>query len=200
MLYNTISRTKEHFEPLDPDRVTMYVCGPTVYNRVHIGNARPAVVFDTLFRLLKTIYPRVDYARNVTDIDDKIMEVARREGKTVEEVASYYADFYGSDMTQLNNEAPTVEPFATDHIAEMQAMIKLLIAKGFAYCSDGHVLFAVDSMSDYGQLSGRSLEGMISGIRVQVEDYKRNPGDFILWKPSVGDDPGWDSPWGRGRP
>ncbi len=185
---------------MDPDRVTMYVCGPTVYNRVHIGNARPAVVFDTLFRLLSKVYSRVDYARNITDIDDKIMDVARREGKTIQQVASYYAECYRSDMAELNNKTPTIEPFATDHISEMQAMIKLLVDKGYAYYSDGHVLFAVDSMSDYGQLSGRLPEDMIAGIRIEVEDYKKHSGDFILWKPSDDDDPGWDSPWGRGRP
>ena len=200
MLYNTMSRRKELFEPIDPNRITMYVCGPTVYNRVHIGNARPVVVFDTLFRLLQSLYPKVVYARNITDIDDKIMTAAAELGEDISVLSQRYAQAYFEDMEQLNNLEPSVIPYATQHIPEMIAMNQLLIEKGHAYEADGHVLFAVQTMDDYGKLSGRSLDEMLAGARVEVADYKRYAGDFVLWKPSAETEPGWDSPWGRGRP
>ncbi|MCZ6830680.1 MAG: cysteine--tRNA ligase [Gammaproteobacteria bacterium] len=199
-LYNTLSGSKEEFVPLQPERVTMYVCGPTVYNLAHIGNARPVVVFDTLYRLLQTHYEEVVYARNITDIDDKIIEAVRESGRDMAEFATEFTDKYREDMAALNALPPTLEPHATHHIEEMIELTRILLAKGHAYESQGHVLFAVESMADYGQLSHRSLEDMLAGARVEVADYKRYAGDFVLWKPSAEDDPGWDSPWGRGRP
>jgi cysteinyl-tRNA synthetase len=200
VLYNSLSRTKQPFAPLDPQRITMYVCGPTVYNRVHIGNARPAVVFDTLFRLLQSLYPNVQYARNITDIDDKIMNTAADLGEDIAVLSNRYAQAYFEDMAALNNLEPTIVPYATQHIPEMIGMVERLVAKGHAYVAEGNVLFAVKSMSDYGKLSGRSLDDMLAGARVDVASYKQYAGDFILWKPSADNEPGWDSPWGRGRP
>jgi cysteinyl-tRNA synthetase len=202
-LHNTLTGQKETFVPLNPERITLYVCGPTVYNYVHIGNARPVVAFDVLFRLLKRLYPEVVYARNITDIDDKIINTARDNGEDIGALTTRFAEAFSEDMTALNTLPPTIVPYATDHIAEMIGMIEKLIEKGHAYPSDsgdGNVLFAVQSMQDYGKLSGRSLDDMLAGARVEVADYKRYPGDFILWKPSSDDQPGWDSPWGRGRP
>ena len=199
-IYNTKTGGKEKFTPIDPQCVKMYVCGPTVYNRVHIGNARPAVVFDTLFRLLKTLYSDVCYARNITDIDDKIINAAQDSGESITEITERYTEAYQQDMDALNNLRPTVVPFATEHIDDMIAMIKVLIDRRHAYEAQQHVLFDVQSMADYGQLSNRSLEDMLAGARVDVADYKRYAGDFVLWKPSSDDEPGWDSPWGRGRP
>ena len=172
-LYNSLSRRKERFKPIDVDRVTMYVCGPTVYNRVHIGNARPAVVFDTLFRLLRSIYPHVIYARNITDIDDKIMNAAADLKEDISVLSSRYAQAYVEDMAELNNLEPTITPFATDHIPEMIDMTSVLIRKGHAYESENHVLFDVNSMDDYGKLSGRSLDEMLAGARVEVASYKK---------------------------
>ena len=199
-LYNTLSKSKEAFVPLDPERVTMYVCGPTVYNRVHIGNARPAVVFDTLYRVLQSQYPNVVYARNITDIDDKIMNTAAELGEDITELSQRYAQAYFEDMEALNCLDPNIIPYATQHIPEMINMVERLIAKGHAYAAEGNVLFAVQSMANYGQLSGRSLEDMLAGARVEVASYKKYAGDFVLWKPSADNEPGWDSPWGRGRP
>ena len=199
-LYNTLSKSKEAFVPLDPERVTMYVCGPTVYNRVHIGNARPAVVFDTLYRVLQSQYPNVVYARNITDIDDKIMNTAAELGEDITELSQRYALAYFEDMEALNCLEPNMIPCATQHIPEMINMVERLIAKGHAYAAEGNVLFAVQSMANYGQLSGRSLEDMLAGARVEVASYKKYAGDFVLWKPSADNEPGWDSPWGRGRP
>ncbi|MCB1675350.1 MAG: cysteine--tRNA ligase, partial [Halioglobus sp.] len=199
-LYNTMSGRKEDFVPLQAGRVTMYVCGPTVYNLAHIGNARPVVVFDTLFRLLQTHYPKVVYARNITDVDDKIIAAAREGGRSIESVTDEFTAKYREDMAQLNALQPTLEPRATHNIAAMIALTQTLIEKGHAYEAAGHVLFAVQSMADYGRLSGRSLDDMRAGARVEVADYKRHPGDFVLWKPAADGDPGWDSPWGRGRP
>ena len=199
-LYNSMTRSKQPFQPIDSQRVTMYVCGPTVYNRVHIGNARPAVVFDTLYRLLMSLYPNVQYARNITDIDDKIMKTAAELGEDISVLSTRYAEAYFDDMQALNNLPPTIVPYATQHIPEMIDMISRLVAKAHAYESEGHVLFAVQSMADYGKLSGRSLDAMLAGARVEVASYKKYAGDFILWKPSADDEPGWDSPWGRGRP
>ncbi len=199
-LYNTLNGAKEVFEPLQPDTVTMYVCGPTVYNLAHIGNARPVVVFDTLFRLLQTHFDTVTYARNITDVDDKIIAAAREGNRSIESVTDEFTVKYREDMAQLNALPPTLEPHATHNIAPMIALTEKLIEKGHAYESQGHVLFAVESMAEYGKLSGRSLEDMLAGARVEVADYKRHPGDFVLWKPADEADPGWDSPWGRGRP
>ncbi len=199
-IYNTMTGTKEDFEPLVPDTVTMYVCGPTVYNLAHIGNARPVVVFDTLFRLLQTHFGTVIYARNITDIDDKIIVAARESGRSIDSVTGEFTVKYREDMAQLNALDPTIEPCATDNIGPMIELIEALLAKGHAYESEGHVLFAVESMEDYGKLSNRSLDDMLAGARVEVADYKRHPGDFVLWKPAADDDPGWHSPWGRGRP
>lgn len=199
-IYNTMSRKKELFEPINPERVTMYVCGPTVYNLAHIGNARPAIVFDTLYRLLQTHYDEVVYARNITDIDDKIIAAIQDRGETMADFTERYTKIYREDMAALNALAPTIEPQATDHIEKMIAMIEALIEKQHAYESEEHVLFAVQSMEDYGQLSNRSLDDMLAGTRVEVADYKRFAGDFVLWKPSVESEPGWPSPWGRGRP
>ncbi len=199
-VYNTYSGEKEGFEPLVPDSVTMYVCGPTVYNLAHIGNARPAVVFDTLFRLLQTHFSSVTYARNITDIDDKIIAAAHEGERSIESVTEEFTAAYREDMAALNTLPPSLEPHATHNIDAMIALTETLIEKGHAYESQGHVLFAVESMADYGKLSGRALEDMLAGARVEVADYKRHPGDFVLWKPSDDRDPGWDSPWGRGRP
>ncbi len=199
-VYNTATQQKEVFQPIDPDSVKMYVCGPTVYNFVHIGNARPVVVFDTLFRVLQTLYKDVIYARNITDIDDKIMHAAKEAGASTADIAQKYAAEYHKDMAQLNALEPSIEPYATDHIAPMIAMVQTLVASGHAYCAAGHVLFDVKSMPDYGALSHRSLDDMLQGARVEVADYKEYAGDFVLWKPSAADEPGWESPWGRGRP
>ncbi|WOJ94262.1 cysteine--tRNA ligase [Congregibacter variabilis] len=199
-LFNTRARRKEAFSPVDPDCVTMYVCGPTVYNLAHIGNARPVVVFDTLFRLLQTRYDKVMYARNITDIDDKIMRAAHEQGVAIDVIAGEFTQKYREDTAQLNALPPTLEPHATDNIGPMIALTETLIAKDHAYESEGHVLFDVTSMDDYGKLSGRSLDDMLAGARVEVAKYKRHPGDFVLWKPSTDDEPGWDSPWGRVRP
>ncbi len=199
-IYNTLSGEKELFQPIDPDNVRMYVCGPTVYNRVHIGNARPVVVFDTFFRVLQTCFKKVTYARNITDIDDKIINAAQDNGEEIATLAARFSQAFIEDMAELNNLEPTMAPKATEHIEEMVAMVKALIDKGHAYEAEGHVLFAVQSMKDYGRLSNRSLEDMLAGARVEVADYKQYAGDFVLWKPSNDDEPGWPSPWGRGRP
>ena len=199
-IYNTMSGAKEEFEPLVADTVTMYVCGPTVYNLAHIGNARPVVVFDTLFRLLQTQYGSVTYARNITDVDDKIIAAAKEGDRSIESVTDEYTAKYREDMAELNALPPSLEPHATHNIDAMIELTSTLIEKGHAYESQGHVLFAVESMEDYGKLSNRSIDDMLAGARVQVADYKRHPGDFVLWKPADITDPGWDSPWGRGRP
>jgi cysteinyl-tRNA synthetase len=199
-LYNTRTRQKEVFQPIDPKRVTMYACGPTVYNYAHIGNARPAVIFDLLFRLLCRDYPGAVYARNITDVDDKINAAAAEQGVPISDVSTRYADAYHADMEALGVGAPTFEPRATHHIDDIIDMITRLIASGHAYVADGHVLFDVQSFPEYGALSGRELDDMISGARIEVSEFKRHPGDFVLWKPSQEPLPGWDSPWGWGRP
>ncbi|HHC29011.1 MAG TPA: cysteine--tRNA ligase [Rhodobacterales bacterium] len=201
-LYNTASRSKEIFEPLDPGNVRMYVCGPTVYDRAHLGNARPVVVFDVLFRLLRHVYgpDHVTYVRNFTDVDDKIITRSRESGAPIDEITKTTMQWYLDDMRALGALDPSEMPRATQHIGEMIEMISELIAGGHAYEAEGHVLFAVDSYADYGKLSGRSVDDMIAGARVEVAPYKRNPMDFVLWKPAAADEPGWDSPWGRGRP
>ena len=199
-LYNTLTRTKEPFVPNDPQRITMYVCGPTVYNYAHIGNARPVVVFDCLYRLLSALYSTVVYARNITDIDDKIIQAAAARGCSIDVISEEFTVKYREDMGSLNALTPTLEPRATEHLAEMISLTERLISRESAYVSEGHVLFAVESMEGYGALSGRKLDDMLAGARVEVADYKRHPGDFVLWKPSSDAEPGWDSPWGRGRP
>ncbi|MBN8482691.1 MAG: cysteine--tRNA ligase [Xanthomonadales bacterium] len=199
-LYNTLNRGIEDFAPDDPKRVTMYVCGPTVYNYIHIGNARPAVVFGLLARLLRRLYPQVVYARNITDVDDKINAAAQAAGVPIGEITTRYAEAYFDDVARLGVDPPDVIPYATAHIGEIVAMCVRLIERGHAYAAEGHVLFDVASFPDYGRLSGRSTEDMIAGARVEVAPYKRNPADFVLWKPSSDELPGWDSPWGRGRP
>lgn len=199
-LHDTLTGRKRPFTPIDPNRVTIYVCGPTVYNRIHIGNGRAAVVFDLLYRVLRHRYPSVVYARNFTDIDDKIMVAAAKEGVSIEELTHRYADAYDEDVATLGTLDPDLKPRATGHLPEMIAMIDALVASGHAYEAEGHVLFAVESDPHYGRLSKRSIEDMIAGARVEVAPYKRHPADFVLWKPSTPEQPGWDSPWGRGRP
>ena len=199
-LHNSLTRRIEDFVPADPGRVTMYVCGPTVYNYVHIGNARPYVVFGLLAKVLRRLYPRVIYARNITDVDDKINAAAKAAGVPIDRITDRFAAAFLEDMAALGVDAPDVNPYATKHIAEIIRMCETLIDSGHAYAAEGHVLFDVASYSDYGQLSGRSTDEMIAGARVEVAPYKRNPADFVLWKPSTPDLPGWDSPWGRGRP
>ena len=199
-LYNTATRKKEPFEPLVPGRVGMYACGPTVYDLAHIGNARMVVVFDVLYRVLCHEYERVTYVRNITDIDDKIIAAVRESGESIEEVTARTGTAFHKDMAALGALQPDIEPRATDHIPQMVSMIETLIAGGNAYEAEGHVLFDVASMPEYGRLSGRSRDDMIAGARVEVAPYKRDPADFVLWKPSPPDLPGWDSPWGRGRP
>ena len=199
-IYNTLTREKEVFEPLDPGRVTMYVCGPTVYNYAHIGNARPAVVFDLLHRILQLQYPKVLYARNITDVDDKINEAAAKLGVPIATISEKYTDAYHEDMAAIGVRKPTLEPRATAHIEPMIRMIERLIEAGAAYAAEGHVLFDIESFDRYGGLSRRDIREMVAGSRVEVAPFKRHPGDFVLWKPSVNPQPGWDSPWGWGRP
>jgi cysteinyl-tRNA synthetase len=198
-LHDTLQGKKLEFEPLKAGEVTMYLCGPTVYNFAHIGNARPAVVFDLLARLLRRSY-RLTFARNITDVDDKINAAAIDTGKPIDEITARYIKAYNDDMRALGVQPPDIEPRATQHVEEMVAMITTLVEKGFAYEADGHVLFDVSSNPDYGKLSKRDLREMIAGARVEVAPYKRSAQDFVLWKPSTPELPGWDSPWGRGRP
>jgi cysteinyl-tRNA synthetase len=200
VLYNTQAREKQLFEPLTPGHVGLYVCGPTVYDYAHIGNARPVIVFDVLVRLLRRLYPSVKYVRNITDVDDKINAAARDSGVDIGAITARTTAAFHRDMAALGALPPDVEPRATDHIAPMIAMIERLIATGHAYVAEGHVLFDVPSDPDYGELSGRARDEMIAGARVDVAPYKKDPADFVLWKPSGDDQPGWESPWGRGRP
>ncbi|HEU0118685.1 MAG TPA: cysteine--tRNA ligase [Alphaproteobacteria bacterium] len=199
-LHNTLSRQKEEFQPIDASNVRMYVCGPTVYDFAHLGNARPVVVFDTLYRLLKRHFPKVTYVRNITDVDDKIMAKAKESGEPIDAITARTTQAYHDDMAALNALPPDIEPRATQHISQMIAMIEELIKKGHAYPAEGHVLFNVPSMKNYGELSRRSHDELIAGARVDVAPYKKDAADFVLWKPSAPDQPGWDSPWGRGRP
>jgi cysteinyl-tRNA synthetase len=199
-VHNSMSRRKERFEPLDPGHVRMYVCGPTVYDTAHIGNARPVVVFDTLYRVLKRLYPRVTYARNITDIDDKIIERALQRGVHIDTITEETIAAYHADMAAVGALSPDVEPRCTRTVPQMLEMIGTLVDKGHAYAAEGHVLFDVTSFADYGKLSGRSRDEQIAGSRVEVAPFKKDPGDFVLWKPSTPDQPGWDSKWGRGRP
>ena len=199
-LHNTLSGTKEAFEPANPARVTLYVCGPTVYDYAHIGNARPAVVFDVLARLLRARHPEVLYARNFTDVDDKINAAAAVAGVPISAITARFIEAYHADMQALGVLAPNMEPRVTQHIPDIMALVQTLIDRGHAYVAEGHVLFEVASFTAYGQLSRRRPEDMLAGARVEVAPYKRDPLDFVLWKPSSAEQPGWDSPWGRGRP
>ncbi|MBO7555823.1 MAG: cysteine--tRNA ligase [Alphaproteobacteria bacterium] len=201
-LHNTLTRRKEKFSPIDEKNVRMYVCGPTVYDRAHLGNAKSAVVFDILNRILREVYgeKNVTYVSNITDIDDKILNKHKETGKPIEEITAETYQWYLEDMKALNVLDPDYRPKATEFVPEMIDMIKILIDNGHAYEVNGHVLFDVDSMPKYGFLSGRSMKEMLAGARIEVAEYKKNPADFILWKPSDDDQPGWDSPWGFGRP
>ena len=199
-IYNTLSREKELFVPLNLKSIKMYVCGPTVYSYAHIGNARPAVIFDTLYRVLKNIYPEVIYVRNITDVDDKINEAAKKLNKPISFITKQYTDIYHQDMQSLNVLSPSHEPRVTDNIEQIISMIQRIIDNKKAYIKDSHILFDVTSFEQYGELSNRDIDEMLSGARVEVAEYKKNPGDFVLWKPSKDDEPGWDSPWGYGRP
>lgn len=201
-LHNTLRRRKEKFEPIDANNVRMYVCGPTVYDRAHLGNAKSAVVFDVLNRVLRQVYgdEHVTYVSNITDIDDKILNKHQETGKPIEEITRETFQWYLDDMHALNVKDPDYRPRATEFVNEMIELVKLLIKNGHAYEAEGHVLFSVDSMPNYGYLSGRSMKEMLAGARIEVADYKKNPADFILWKPSEEGQPGWNSPWGFGRP
>ena len=199
-VYNSLTRKKQPFEPIDGNHVRVYACGPTVYNYAHIGNARMAVVFELLARVLRTVYPKVTYVSNITDIEDKIIEAARESGDAINVITEKYAKIYNEDMAALGARVPDIQPKATDHVPEMIALCEALIARGHAYVADGHVLFDVPSDPSYGALSGRSRDEQIAGARVDVAPYKKDPADFVLWKPSSGDQPGWDSPFGFGRP
>ena len=199
-IFNTHSGKKEDFIPLDPMHIKIYACGPTVYNYAHIGNARMAVVFDTLVRVLRDIYPKVTYVSNITDIDDKIIDAANELNVPIEEITHKYTTIYNNDMSKLLVMAPDIQPKATEYIPEMIALINDLIDKNHAYEKDGHVLFHVPSYENYGSLSKRNREEQIAGSRVEIAPFKKNPADFVLWKPSNDKQPGWDSPWGYGRP
>ena len=199
-LHNTLTRSKEDFVPLDGGHVRMYVCGPTVYERAHIGNARPVVMFDVLYRLLRATYPRVTYVRNITDLDDKIIAAAVEKDIPIEQLTVETTKLFHEDMAALGALTPDAEPRATEHIPQMIAMIECLLEHGNAYEAEGHVLFSVSSMPDYGRLANRDRREMIAGARVEVAPYKQDPADFVLWKPSADDVVGWDSPYGRGRP
>ena len=201
-LHNTLKQRKDEFNPIDANNVRMYVCGPTVYDRAHLGNAKTSVVFDVLFRLLCQVYGKehVTYVSNITDVDDKILNKHKQTGKSIREITEQTYQWYLGDMEKLNVLAPTYRPRATEYINEMIELVKLLLKNGHAYESAGHVLFDVDSFPAYGSLSGRSMKEMLAGARIEVADYKKNPADFILWKPSEADQPGWNSPWGYGRP
>ncbi len=201
-LFNTLKRCKEEFVPIDENNVRMYVCGPTVYDRAHLGNAKTPVVFDVLFRLLRHKYgaDHVTYVSNITDVDDKILNKHKETGKSIREITEETYQWYIDDMAKLNVLSPNHRPRATEYINEMIHLVELLLKEGHAYQAQGHILFDVDSMKNYGFLSGRSMKEMLAGARIEVADYKKNPADFVLWKPSEDDQPGWNSPWGYGRP
>ncbi len=199
-VYNSLTRKKETFTPLDPGHVRVYACGPTVYSYAHIGNARMAVVFDLMAKILRRLYPKVTYVSNITDVDDKILTASQESGEAIDVITRKYEKIYNEDMAALGVIAPDVQPRATEHIPEMIALIQALIERDHAYAKDGHALFNVPSFPAYGGLSGRSRDEQIAGARVEVAPYKKDPADFVLWKPSSKDQPGWDSPWGFGRP
>ena len=199
-LFNTLSGNKERLEAIDPKHLKIYACGPTVYNYAHIGNARMAVVFDTLVRTLRVIYPKVTYVSNITDIDDKIIEAAKEQNVEITSITEKYTKIYNDDMFKLNVLAPDIQPKATEYISEMIELITELIKKDFAYEKEGHVLFHVPTYQNYGKLSKRNRDEQIAGSRVEIAPFKKDPADFILWKPSTDEQPGWESPWGVGRP
>ncbi|MDC0365778.1 cysteine--tRNA ligase [Pelagibacteraceae bacterium] len=199
-LTNSLTRQKELFKPINPKIVTMYACGPTVYDNPHVGNARTLVVFDILYRLLKMIYGNVMYVRNITDVDDKIIEASKKKNKPIKEITNAIIEIFHKDCKSLNCKLPSQEPKATEHIKEMIVMTKSLIEKNFAYENKGHVYFSVGSFENYGRLSNKNLDQLKTGSRIEVSNLKKNPMDFVLWKPSEEKDPGWQSPWGRGRP
>ncbi len=199
-IHNTLEKKKEEFIPADSSHVRMYTCGPTVYNYAHIGNARPAVISDLLVRVLRCLYPKVTFASNITDIDDKIINASNETGVPINEITEKFERIYNEDMASLGVQKPDIQPHATDYIDEMIELVQMMIEKNAAYESEGHVLFDVTAYSSYGKLSGRDIDDQKAGSRVEVASYKRNPGDFVLWKPSTDDQPGWDSPWGFGRP
>ena len=201
-LFNTLKRRKEEFVPLDVNNVRMYVCGPTVYDRAHLGNAKTPVTFDVLFRVLRHKYgaEHVTYVSNITDVDDKILNKHKETGRSIREITEQTYQWYVDDMAKLNVLPPNYRPRATEYIGEMIKLVERLLANGHAYEAEGHVLFDVDSMPNYGFLSGRTQKEMLAGARIEVADYKKNPADFVLWKPSEADQPGWNSPWGYGRP
>ena len=200
-LTNSLSRKKEIFKPINSKKISLYACGPTVYDNPHVGNARSLVVFDVLFRVLRLIYgPNVNYVRNITDVDDKIIEASKKNKKSINEITNDVTKVFHENCKSLNCLNPTVEPKATEHIKEMIEMSSSLIKKGYAYESKGHVYFAINSFKDYGKLSNKNLEELKAGSRIEISNLKKNPLDFVLWKPSEDSDPGWDSPWGRGRP
>lgn len=201
-LHNTLKRRKDKFVPIDCNNVRMYVCGPTVYDKAHLGNAKTPVAFDVLYRLLRHVYGKehVTYVSNITDVDDKILNKHKETGKPIREITEQTFNWYIEDMKKLGNLEPDFRPRATEYINEMIELVKLLLENGHAYEVNKHVLFDVDSMPDYGFLSGRSMKEMLAGARIEVADYKKNPADFVLWKPSDADQPGWESPWGYGRP
>ena len=199
-LFNTLSGNKERLEAIDPKHLKIYACGPTVYNYAHIGNARMAVVFDTLVRTLRVIYPKVTYVSNITDIDDKIIEAAKEQNVEITSITEKYTKIYNDDMLKLNVLAPDIQPKATEYIPEMIELIVELIEKDFAYEKEGHVLFHVPTYQNYGKLSKRNRDEQIAGSRVEIAPFKKDPADFVLWKPSTNEQPGWESPWGIGRP
>ena len=200
-LTNSLTRKKEIFKPIDPKKISLYACGPTVYDNPHVGNARSLVVFDILFRVLKLVYGKnVTYVRNITDIDDKIIESSKKNKQSINEITSGITKIFHKDCESLNCLKPTKEPKATEHISEMIEMTSSLIKKNFAYENNGHVYFSVSSFKNYGRLSNKNLDELKAGKRIEISDLKKNPMDFVLWKPSNKEDPGWDSPWGRGRP
>ncbi|MBO7097986.1 MAG: cysteine--tRNA ligase, partial [Alphaproteobacteria bacterium] len=201
-LHNTLKQRKDLFKPIDEHNVRMYVCGPTVYDKAHLGNAKTPVVYDVLYRLLCHVYGKdhVTYVSNITDVDDKILNKHKQTGKPIREITEETYNWYLQDMEALNVLSPNFRPRATEYISEMIVLVEKLLENGHAYEVDGQVLFDVDSMPGYGCLSNRSMKEMMAGARVEVADYKKNPADFILWKPSEPDQPGWDSPWGYGRP
>ncbi len=200
-LTNSLSRKKEIFKPINPKKISLYACGPTVYDKPHVGNARSLVVFDLLYRVLRAVYgANVNYVRNITDVDDKIIEASKKNKKKINEITNEVTKVFHENCKSLNCLEPTFEPKATEHIKEMIQMSSSLIAKGYAYENKGHVFFSVNSFKKYGKLSNKNLEELKAGIRIEISDLKKNPMDFVLWKPSEDEDPGWDSPWGRGRP
>ena len=201
ILTNSLTRKKEIFKPINPKKVSLYACGPTVYDSPHVGNARSLVVFDVLYRILKALYgSNVTYVRNITDVDDKIIDVSHKNKMSIEEITNKVTNVFHENCKSLNCLEPSIEPKATEHIKEMIEMTASLISKGFAYENQGHVYFSVNSFKDYGKLSNKNLDELKAGARIEVSDLKKNPVDFVLWKPSKNEDPGWVSPWGRGRP